>query len=72
MQLLDGFTSGYVQLSRIEHSDIDRTQVDAPRRYVEGLGGTHSLAVQVGDQTFQIGVTAHHPGLAARDRRMTS
>ncbi|SDC03972.1 Helix-turn-helix [Raineyella antarctica] len=42
------------RVSRIERGDIDKTQVDTLRRYVEALGGTLRLEVQVGDQTFQI------------------
>ncbi len=42
------------RVSRIEHGDIDKTQVDTLRRYVEALGGKLRLEVQVGDDTFQI------------------
>lgn len=42
------------RISRIERGDIDKTQVDTLRRYVEALGGKLRLEVQVGDDTFQI------------------
>ena len=42
------------RVSRIERGDIDKTQVDTLRRYVEALGGHLRLIVQVGDDTFQI------------------
>lgn len=42
------------RVSRIERGDIDKTQVDTLRRYVEALGGHLRLVVQVGDDTFQI------------------
>ncbi len=42
------------RVSRIERGDIDKTQVDTLRRYVEALGGKLRLEVQVGDDTFQI------------------
>lgn len=42
------------RVSRIERGDIDKTQVDTLRRYVEALGGHLQLVVQVGDDTFQI------------------
>lgn len=42
------------RVSRIERGDLDKTQVDTLRRYVEALGGTLRLEVQVGEQTFQI------------------
>lgn len=42
------------RVSRIERGEIDKAQVDTLRRYVEALGGTLRLEVQVGDQTFHI------------------
>ena len=42
------------RVSRIERGEIDKTQVDTLRRYVEALGGHLRLIVQVGDDTFQI------------------
>ena len=42
------------RVSRIERGDLDKTQVDTLRRYVEALGGKLRLEVQVGDDTFQI------------------
>ena len=42
------------RVSRIERGDLDKTQVDTLRRYVEALGGHLRLVVQVGDDTFQI------------------
>lgn len=42
------------RVSRIERGDIDKTQVDTLRRYVEALGGHLRLVVQIGDDTFQI------------------
>lgn len=42
------------RVSTIERGDIDKSQVDTLRRYVEALGGTLRLEVQIGDETFQI------------------
>jgi len=42
------------RVSRIERGEIDRAQVDTVRRYVEALGGTLRLEVQIGDEVFQI------------------
>lgn len=42
------------RVSRIERGDINKTQVDTLRGYVEALGGKLRLEVQVGDDTFQI------------------
>ncbi|MCB5293469.1 helix-turn-helix domain-containing protein [Arthrobacter sp. SO3] len=40
------------RVSRIEHGDIDRAQVDTLRKYVEALGGR--LRVELGDERIQI------------------
>lgn len=42
------------RVSTIERGDINRAQVDTLRRYVEALGGTLTLDVHVGDETFTI------------------
>lgn len=42
------------RVSKIERGDIDKAQVDTLRRYVEALGGTLHLEVQVGEDTFKI------------------
>ena len=43
------------RVSSIERGDIDRTQVDTLRGYIEALGGTLVVQAKVGDETFQIG-----------------
>lgn len=42
------------RVSRIERGDLDKTQIDTLRRYVEALGGKLRLEVQLGDETFQL------------------
>lgn len=42
------------RVSNIEHGDIERTQVDTLRRYVEALGGTLHVEVQFGEDTYRI------------------
>lgn len=42
------------RVSKIERGDIDKTQVDTLRRYVEALGGTLHLEVHIGEDTFKI------------------
>lgn len=42
------------RVSMIEAGDVERTQVDTLRRYVEAIGGTLRVEVQVGDETYQI------------------
>lgn len=42
------------RVSRLEHGDIERTQVDTLRRYVEALGGTLHIEVEHGDERIQL------------------
>lgn len=42
------------RVSRIEHGDIDRAQVDTLRKYVEALGGHLRVEVELGDERIQI------------------
>lgn len=43
-----------IRVSRIEHGDIDRAQVDTLRKYVEALGGRLRVEVELGDERIQI------------------
>ena len=42
------------RVSRIEHGDIERAQVDTLRRYVEAVGGRLRVEVELGDERIQI------------------
>ena len=42
------------RVPRIEHGDIERTQVDSFRKFVEAIGGTLSVEVELGDERIQI------------------
>lgn len=42
------------QVSRIEHGDIDRAQIHTLRKYVEAIGGTLRIEVELGDERIQI------------------
>lgn len=42
------------RVSRIEHGDIDRAQVDTLRKYFEALGGRLRVEVELGDERIQI------------------
>jgi transcriptional regulator with XRE-family HTH domain len=42
------------RVSRIEHCDIDRAQVDTLRKYAEAIGGTLRIEVELGDERIQI------------------
>ena len=42
------------RVSRIEHGDIDRSQIDTLRRYVEAVGGTLRVEVVIGDDQILI------------------
>jgi predicted transcriptional regulator len=43
------------RVSRLEHGDIERTQVDTLRRYVEGLGGRLHIEVEIDTRRIRIG-----------------
>lgn len=42
------------RVSRIEHGDIDRTQVDTLRRYAEALGGTLHIEILYAGERIEI------------------
>ncbi len=42
------------RVSTIERGDLAKTQLDTLRRYVQALGGTLNLEIQLGDETFKI------------------
>lgn len=42
------------RISCIERGGIERTQIDTLRRYIEALGGSLHVEVELGDQRFQI------------------
>lgn len=42
------------RVSRLEHGDIERTQVDTLRRYVEAVGGQLHVEVEIADRRIQI------------------
>jgi predicted transcriptional regulator len=42
------------RVSRLEHGDIERTQVDTLRRYVEAVGGQLHVEVEIGDRRIPI------------------
>ena len=42
------------RVSRIEHGDIERIQVDTLRKYVEAIGGRLRIEVEFGDERLEI------------------
>lgn len=42
------------RVSQIEHGDIDRSQVDTLRRYVEAIGGNLRIEVELGEDRIQL------------------
>jgi predicted XRE-type DNA-binding protein len=42
------------RVSRLEHGDIERAQVDTLRKYVEAVGGHLRVEVELGDERIQI------------------
>ncbi|MCA4135300.1 helix-turn-helix domain-containing protein [Arthrobacter sp. M4] len=55
VELADRLHVSQNRVSRIEHGDIDRAQVDTLRKYVEAVGGRLRIEVELGDQRIQIG-----------------
>ncbi|MFB9702784.1 XRE family transcriptional regulator [Rhodococcus aetherivorans] len=45
---------GQNRVSTIERGELDRIQLDALRRYVDAVGGTLRIEVELGDDRFQI------------------
>ena len=54
VQLADVLDVSQNRISRIEHGDIERTQVDTLRRYVEAFGGKLHIEVILDDSSFTI------------------
>ncbi|GAA1739119.1 XRE family transcriptional regulator [Isoptericola hypogeus] len=54
VQVAEQLAVSQKRVSRIESGDVERTQVDTLRRYVEAIGGKLTVEVEVGDQTFKI------------------
>lgn len=42
------------RVSRLEHGDLERTQVDTLRRYVEAVGGQLRVEVEIDSRRIQI------------------
>jgi transcriptional regulator with XRE-family HTH domain len=42
------------RVSRIEHGDIERAQLDTLRKYIEAVGGELRVEVEIGDERFLI------------------
>lgn len=42
------------RISRLEHGDIERTQVDTLRRYVEAIGGRLLVEVEIDEHRIRI------------------
>jgi predicted transcriptional regulator len=55
VQLADALEVSQNRVSRLEHGNIERTQVDTLRRYVEAVGGQLHVEVEIGDRRIQIG-----------------
>ncbi|MEO8094531.1 MAG: XRE family transcriptional regulator [Pseudolysinimonas sp.] len=42
------------RVSRLEHGDLEHTQVDTLRRYVEAVGGQLHVEVEIDDRRIQL------------------
>ena len=54
VQLAQRLNVSQNRVSKIEHGDIERAQLDTLRRYVEAVGGELHVEVSVGDERFLI------------------
>jgi DNA-binding XRE family transcriptional regulator len=54
VQLADALNVSQNRISRIENGDIERTQVDTLRKYVEAFGGKLHIEVVMKDGSFTI------------------
>ncbi|MFD6860066.1 XRE family transcriptional regulator [Rhodococcus sp. NPDC060090] len=45
---------GQNRVSNIERGDLERVRLDTLRRYVDAVGGTLRIEVELGDDRFQI------------------
>jgi predicted transcriptional regulator len=54
VELADALDVSQNRVSRLEHGDIERTQVDTLRRYVEAVGGQLHVEVEIGDRRIHI------------------
>ena len=54
IQLADALDVSQNRVSRLEHGDLERTQVDTLRRYVEAVGGQLHVEVEIGDQRIRL------------------
>ncbi|QXU56625.1 MULTISPECIES: XRE family transcriptional regulator [Rhodococcus] len=53
-QVAERLEVGQNRVSTIERGELDRIQLDTLRRYVESVGGTLRIEVELGDDRFQI------------------
>lgn len=54
VQLAERLEVSQNRVSRLEQGDIERSQVDTLRRYVEAVGGRLRIEVEFGDERIQI------------------
>lgn len=54
VELADLLEVSQNRVSRLEHGDLERTQVDALRRYVEAVAGQLHIEVEIDDRRIQI------------------
>ncbi|MEJ1229876.1 MAG: helix-turn-helix domain-containing protein [Galbitalea sp.] len=54
VQLADALDVSQNRVSRLERGDLQRTQVDTLRRYVEAVGGQLHVEVEIGDTRIRI------------------
>ncbi len=55
VQLADTLDVSQNRVSRLEHGDLERTQLDTLRRYVEAIGGRLHIEVEIDSRRIRIG-----------------
>lgn len=53
-RVADSLGVGHSRVSNIEGGDLERIQIDTLRMYVEAVGGSPRVEVELGDDHFQI------------------
>jgi len=54
VQVADRLGVGQNRISNIERGDLDRVRLDTLKRYVDAVGGSLRIEVEVGDNRYQI------------------
>jgi predicted transcriptional regulator len=54
VQLAQALDVSQNRISNLERGELDRSQIDTLRKYVEALGGTLHIEARIGDEVFSL------------------